>query len=82
MSIKTLLNGEGVITTSKIDYDLINTITLSQSRIEILENNTGSITSENISQIQEDILTIKSMLEDIKEKVYALYLSNFNPNLE
>lgn len=82
MSISNILNKDGVIPSSNIDYELINDLTITKSRVENLESNVGSITPENYNQIQEDILSIKSMLEDIQEKVYALYLSNFNPNLE
>lgn len=82
MSAKSILNDDGLIPKNMIDSTLINDLSLVQSKVENLESNVGNITTENYSQIQQDILSIKSTLDDIKEKVYALYLSVFNPDLE
>jgi len=82
MSVRNLLDANGKIPTSMIDRTLIDNISNVSNKVLNLESNLGTITTENITQIQEDLIQIKSTLEDIQEKIYALYLSNFNPNLE
>jgi len=82
MSVRNLLDANGKIPTSMIDRTLIDNISNVSNKVLNLESNLGTITTENITQKQEDLIQIKSTLEDIQEKIYALYLSNFNPNLE